>query len=149
MVRAKIIQHELPSVGQSPTQKTVILTEFTATLFYLAADLEEHENSPLLVHGGMTFDERVRSLNEFSSVGEILVATRAMVEIGVNFRNATDMILYDVPRFRRTLAQVLSRFDRIGRATELNIYVFKATNTPDGSSPESLEILRHGGVMDV
>ena len=106
MVRAKIIQHELPSVGQSPTQKTVILTEFTATLFYLAADLEEHENSPLLVHGGMTFDERVRSLNAFSSVGEILVATRAMVEIGVNFRNATDMILYDVPRFRRTLAQV-------------------------------------------
>lgn len=131
---------------ESPARKTVILTGFTATLFYLAADLEEHKNRPLLIHGGMTFDERLKSLHEFSTVGEILVATRTIVETGVDFRNATDLILYDIPRFSRTLAQVLGRFDRIGRATELNIYVFKATNASDGPGPESLEILQHSGV---
>jgi len=129
-----------------PARKTVILTEFTATLFYLAADLEEHRKRPLLVHGSMTFDERVKSLYEFSTLGEILVATRTIVETGVDFRNATDLILYDVPRFSRTLAQVMGRFDRIGRATELNIYLFKATNASDGPSLESLELLQNSRV---
>jgi hypothetical protein len=103
-----------------PPRKTVILTAFTATLFYLAADLEENKKRPLFVHGGMTFDERVKSLDEFSSVGH-----------------------------RRTLTQVLGRFDRIGRATELNIYVFMATNASDGPGPESLRILQHGEFTDV
>lgn len=127
-------------------RRVVILTEFTATLFYLAANLEEHKNESLLVHGGMTFDDRVRSLHKFSSVGEILIATRAIVETGIDFRNATDLILYDVPRFSRTLAQVLGLFDRIGRATELNIYVFKATNATDDYGLESLELLQNGRV---
>ena len=80
-------------------------------------------------------------------LGEILVATRTIVETGVDFRNATDLILYDIPRSSKRLAQVLGRFDRIGRATELNIYVFKATNAPGGQDPELLEILQHSGAL--
>jgi hypothetical protein len=128
---------------RDPARKTVILTEFSPTLFYLVADLEEHKNNALLVHEGMTIDERVRSLGEFWTVGEVLVATRTIVETGIDFRGATDLILYDIPRFSRTLAQVLSRFDRIGRAIELNIYVFRATNAAD--APEVLEILQRSG----
>lgn len=133
----------------NPARRTVVLTEFAATLFYLAAELEESGNAPLLVHGGMTFDERASALHDFSSVGKILVGTRAMIQVGVDFRNATDLILYDVPRFGRTLAQVLGRFDRIGRATELNIYVFNPTNASDGPSLDSLEALRHSAVTGV
>ena len=131
-----------------PAPKAVILTEFTATLFYLAADLEEHKNYPLLVHGGLTFDERARALYEFSSVGGILIVTKAMIQTGVDFRGATDLALYDVPRFSKTLAQVLGRFDRIGRAKELNVYAFRSTNAPFGPSLESLDVLRHRQTTD-
>jgi hypothetical protein len=71
-----------------------------------------------------------------------------MIQTELDSRNATDL-LYDLPRFRRIVAQELGRFDRIGRAKELSVYVLEPTNTSDGPTLASLKILRKTGVMDV
>jgi hypothetical protein len=44
----------------------------------------------------------------------------------------TDLVFYDVPASKIALQEVLARFDRFGRASQLNIYVL----TPSGESED-------------
>lgn len=116
----------------TPSRQIVILTDFVATLFYLTADIEGRAITSQLLHGAMGFEERLRSLQLFATVGGILVATRAVIGEGVDLRNVTDLVLYDAPHSNAALEQVFLRFARFGGAGRLNIYTLTPTNIPDG-----------------
>jgi hypothetical protein len=107
---------------KAPPRQIVVLAEFTPTLFYLAANVEERGMKCLLLHGGMEFEQRMRSLELFSAGCGILVATSATAGNGIDLPRTTDLILYDAPGSDKELEQVLRRFERFGEW--LNVYTF-------------------------
>jgi hypothetical protein len=54
----------------------------------------------------------------------------------------TDLVLYDVPGSPVALQQVLGRFDRFGRRTQLNVYALVPSNSGEDSVSGPLGLLR-------
>jgi hypothetical protein len=77
-----------------------------------------------------------------ASAGGILVATSAAMVEGFDFPVVTDLVLYDLPRGKIGLQQVLGRFDRFGRQHRLNVHVLRPCNVGDAFTPESLGLLQ-------
>lgn len=136
------------SEPNTPSRQIVVLTDFVATAFYLAADIEGRGMPCQILHGSMGFEERKGSQKFFSTTGGILVATRAVIGEGVDLRKITDVVLYDTPRSNAGLEQVLGRFHRIGRAGQLNIHIFTPTNIPDGTGPLGPLVENFGSGID-
>ena len=126
----------------APSRQVVVLTDFVATLFYLAADIEGRGMACQLLHGSMGFEERVRSLELSSTEGGTLVATRAVIGQGIDLRRLQRLVLYDPQLSSPAVEQVLGRFDRIGRTTQLNIHIFTSTNIPRICWPTFSELLQ-------
>lgn len=68
----------------------------------------------------MTTEERHSVL---SMMPGVIVATSASLAEGTGLRDITDLVLYDLPRSQSRLTELLSRFDRVGRGTQLNVHV--------------------------
>ena len=49
------------------------------------------------------------------------MATGAVMVEGVDLREVTDLVIYDMPGSRLALQQLLGRFDRLGRRSRLNV----------------------------
>ena len=128
----------------APARRICVLTDYRATLYYLAAGIEGPPwgLACRLLHGDMNADDRHRSLALFSSAGGILVATTAVTE-GVNLRDVTDLVLYDLPNSEPVLWRVLGQFDRFLRVTQLNVHVFVPTNSGDVLISEAVQLLRN------
>ncbi len=124
-----------------PSRRIWVLTEYLGTLYYLAAEIEGLGLACRLLHGGMSPEDRHRSLALFSSAGGILVATRAVMT-GLSLREVTDLVLYDVPISKLALQEVLARFDRFGRSSQLNIYVLTPSHGSEGFIANPLTTLR-------
>jgi superfamily II DNA/RNA helicase len=71
--------------------RVIVLTDFVATLFYLAANIEERGMKSTLLQGGMDFEERTNSLERFAAGEGILVATTAATVGGIDLPKATDL----------------------------------------------------------
>jgi len=127
---------------RTPFTRITVVTEYLGTLFYLAAEIESLGQTCYVFHGGMNAESRQSTLALFSSGGGILTATRATMSEGVALSEVTDLVLYDVPGREVALRQVLGRFDRFGRRTQLNIYALLPTNSAEGSISESRGLLR-------
>jgi hypothetical protein len=106
---------------RTPPSRICVFTEYLATLFYLAAEIESLGHTCHVFHGGMDAESRRSSLALFSE-GGILMSTRVALSGGVALYEVTDLILYDVPGSKFTLQQILGRFDRLGRRTQLSVY---------------------------
>ncbi len=130
------------SESKKPTTRICVLTDFVATCYYVAAEIEGRGLAHQALNGGMGSDDRLRSLATFSATGEILVATRAVMAEGIDLSHVTDLVLYDVPSNSVALQKVLGRFDRFGRQTQLNVHVLVPPNGTDSLDSESLGLLR-------
>jgi len=126
----------------APTRRICVLTDYRATLYYLAAEIEGLSLACRLLHGDLNADDRHRSLTLFSTAGGILVATRAVTE-GVNFRDVTDLILYDLPNSEPELRRVLGQFDRFLRVSQLNVHVFIPPKSADVLISEPVQLLQN------
>jgi hypothetical protein len=51
---------------------------------------------------------------------------------GITLGDTTDLVLYDIPPGKIALQQVLGRFDRFGRRTELSVHVLTPSDSVDG-----------------
>lgn len=118
-----------------------VLTDFRATLYYLAAEIEGRGRECYVLHGGMQAEERIQSLMPFTNAGGILVATTAVMTAGIDLSSVAHLILYDIPG-RRAMQQVLGRFNRYGRPSELKIYVLTTSNGQTSLVSKSLGLLR-------
>jgi hypothetical protein len=129
------------SEAKNPNTRIWVVTEFLATCYYLAAEIEGRDLACHILHGGMGLDDRLRSLKTFAATGEILVTTRAVME-GINLSYVTDFVLYDIPSSKDALQQVLGRVDRFGRQSQLNVHALVPSNSHDAVSSEAIGILR-------
>ena len=124
-----------------PSGRICVLTEYLDTLYYLGAEIEDRGIVCQLLHGGMATEDRRHAWAMFDSAAGILVATTVAIVEGYDFASVTDLVLYDLPRSRIALQQVLGRFDRFGRQSRLNIHVLRPSSVSDGLTPESLGLL--------
>jgi superfamily II DNA/RNA helicase len=60
---------------------------------------------------------------------------------GLDLPEVTDLVLYDLPRNRSALQQVLGRFGRFGRRGRLTIHALAPEDGPDGTDFEPLRLL--------
>jgi hypothetical protein len=127
---------------EKPLRRICVLTEYRATLYYLAADMEGRGLTGLLLHGGMRDEARQQSLRTFVSTGGILVATMAVMTEGLSMPDVTDLVLYDLPGNPLELENVLGRFDRFGRTSRLNVHVLAQGDAVDSFLQERLRTLR-------
>lgn len=132
---------------EDASRRVCVVTDYLATLYYLAADIEGHGISCQLLHGGMSNEDRRNSLAVFLGGKGVLVASRTVVREGMRLAEVTDLVLYDAPVGKVALQQVLGRFHRYGRLTELNIHLLVRTDSeadPLGDVREALGIHRRG-----
>lgn len=129
---------------KAQSTRICVLTEYVSTLFYLGAEIESLGKTSYPYHGGMTAESRQNCLARFYAgvSGGILTATRAAMSPGVEFSKVTDLVLYDVPGSSAALQQILGRFDRFGRSTQLNVHILLQSNGVGSSVAESLDLLR-------
>jgi hypothetical protein len=114
--------------------RVCVLTDYLGTVYYLAAEIETLGLECHVVHGGMPTEERHSVLSFRPGV---LVATRASLAGGPSLRDITHLVLYDVPQSQSRLTELLSRFDRVGRVTQLNVHVL----TRSGSGHRLFELI--------
>lgn len=124
------------------SRRICVLTEYVATLFYVAAEIEVHGVPCRLLHGSMTAEDRQSSLELFCHTGGVLAATSAALSEGIVLPEVTDLVLYDIPGSNTALQQVLGRFDRFGRRTQLNVYALLPSTEAFGASSDSVQLLR-------
>ncbi len=127
--------------------------------YFVCPLIEEDEESPLvsaeglyeellenifkdipiaLLHGKMTSEEKNDVMDKFQK-GEVkaLIST-TVIEVGVNVKNATIMVIYGAERFG--LAQLHQLRGRVGRSN-LKSYCFLLTKSNDQNSLERLKIM--------
>jgi len=108
--------------GGPADKRVCVLTYYVSTMYYLAAEMEAAGVECQLVHGGMSGDERQAVLR--TPHAGIYVATRASTE-GFGLNDITDLVLYDVPRSPARMTELLARCDRVGRRSQLEVYLLR------------------------
>jgi superfamily II DNA or RNA helicase len=103
-------------------RRVCVVTNYVATLYYLAAEIEGRKIRYHTLHGGMTPDTRGSALDSFRREGGILLTTNAAIAEGVSLTDTSDLVLFDVPTSHLRLQQVLGRFDRFGRKDQLTVH---------------------------
>lgn len=131
----------LGELGSETVRRICVITGYTATSYYIAAELEGRAWANQLIHGGMNTKARREALGRFLTDGGVLVATRAVMTAGLDPEGITDLVLYDIPQSREQIRQVLGRVDRFGRVGQLTVHALVPTNVPDGLKPRGLRIL--------
>jgi SNF2 family DNA or RNA helicase len=119
-----------------------VLTAYVATLFYLAADIEDRNMNCLRLHGSMSVEDRHRSLMSFGNAEGILLATPAAMTEGDTMGEVTDLVLYDIPGTRAALVDVLARFDWFDRRSQLSIHILAPADSVDRPDSEPIQLLR-------
>jgi hypothetical protein len=56
--------------------------------------------------------------------------------------DVTDLVLYDTPNSRAALLNLLGRFDRIDRRSQLSIHVLASADSIDDTRSEPFRLLR-------
>jgi hypothetical protein len=126
---------------ESSPRTTCIHTKYRATLSYIQTALDELGFATFALHGSLNVSERFKVLDEFQNHGGILIATTAVME-GLNMPKVESLIMYDLPKSRLILQQILGRFQRYGRSVPLKIDVI---NGQDGIELLSEVILESVG----
>jgi superfamily II DNA or RNA helicase len=108
---------------------TCILTKFLSTLAYIQTALDELGFATFVLHGSQSVGERFQVLEDFHKQEGILIASQGLME-GLNMPGVESLIMYDVPKSRLLLQQILGRFQRYGRSTALKVDVI---NDPYGT----------------
>lgn len=124
------------------SRRVCVVTEYLATLYYLAAEIENMGISGQQLHGSMSTDERHKSLSDFKMSGQLLLATRATMTEGVDIREVTDFVLYDMPGNEVLLEKSIARMDRVGRSGKLDVHVFVESNLIDDAGTEQISLIR-------
>jgi superfamily II DNA or RNA helicase len=103
-------------------RRVCVVTNYIATLYYLAAESEGRRIRYHTFHGGMTLDTRRSALDSFRREGGVLLTTTAALTESVDLIDTSDLVLFDVPSSSLALQQVLGRFDRFGRKVLLTVH---------------------------
>jgi SNF2 family DNA or RNA helicase len=108
--------------------KTVVFTEFTATLEHLAEICEQHSLSYVLFSGEMSKAEKDAAIARFRDEAKVLLSTGSGGE-GRNLQCANTVINFDLPWNPMRLEQRVGRVHRIGQTEEVYVFNFCQAGT--------------------
>ena len=107
-----------------------VLTSHRATLFYLAAEIENLGKECRVIHGEVSITECNDALDGFLEHGGVLLATPAALE-GLSLHQVVDVVIYDGDHRSRPVERSLCRFRRVGRTSPLTIHLFVPASYPN------------------
>jgi superfamily II DNA or RNA helicase len=118
----------LAQVTEHYSVRVFVFTDYLATLYYLAAEIEGRGISCQVLRGAVSTEEQEKTLTLFRENGPMLLGTRAVMTENINLSNVTDIVLYDLPDGERMIREILGQFDRFGRISQLSIHVLQPLN---------------------
>ena len=126
----------IPPPVPSPRQKLVVFTEHRDTLNELRRRIGTvlgHPDAVVVIHGGLSRDERRRAQEAFLHDRQVhvLLATDAAGE-GINLQRAHLMVNYDLPWNPNRLEQRFGRIHRIGQTEVCHLWNLVAADTREG-----------------
>lgn len=123
--------HQL--LEEEPNEKLLMFTEYKDTLEYLINDVlvnEPWSNEILVIHGGVSREERDRIEKEFNyGRSRLLLATDAASE-GIDLQHSCHiMVNYELPWNPNRLEQRIGRIHRYGQEKEVKVWNFQFEGT--------------------
>lgn len=128
-------------------EPAIVFTEYRDTLLHLQQQLDR----PVAVlHGGMTRDERIVSLDRFTrGTGVVLLATDVAGQ-GLNLHHACRLVInLELPWNPMRLEQRIGRVDRIGQRREVHAFHLIARETGESAVLERLKTRIARGRTDI
>jgi hypothetical protein len=119
-----------------------VFSEYRATVLYLKVALEETGGPVHVLHGGMDWSERAQVGKAIREEGGLFASTQVLASEAIDLPQCGTLIFYDLPSQEDVLDRVFMRFQRIGRRTPLNIYLF-APLAVDGLADSDGVGIRH------
>lgn len=122
-----------PVCAKAEDQKVLIFSEYRTTQEWIADALRERygPNSVVLLHGGMSLDERRQAIACFEEQARFLVSTEAGGE-GINLQNRCHvMVNYDLPWNPMRLVQRVGRLYRYGQQNVVVVFNLHQSDTAD------------------
>jgi len=119
-------------VVQDQGEKLLIFTEFRSTQAYLLHQVEKLLGiRPVIIHGGMTVDEKRVAVQSFEGEIPVLISTEAGGE-GLNLhRKCHILVNFDLPWNPARLTQRMGRLYRYGQKERVVVINFHARDTID------------------
>jgi len=74
---------------------TLVITDFMATLHYLASYLEEYQIRHSVMYSQQSLNERTAEIDRAAMDTGVLIATRAVISEHLDLSSITDLIMYD------------------------------------------------------
>lgn len=119
----------------SLSRRICILTDSVSTVYSIVTELQDLGRACVALHTEMSFEDRDAVYRDFygrNGLGDgaerasrrIVVSTRHIMPDSVSAQDTDDLILYDVPSSALAVEEVIGRFDRLGRRTQLTVYEF-------------------------
>lgn len=142
--KLEALMHLLTEAQKSDNspRATCVLTRYRATLSYIQTALDDLGFATYALNGSLNVGERFKVLEEFKNNKGVLIATTALME-GLDMPDVDSLIMYDLPKSRLILQQILARFQWYGRSEPLKIDVINGREGIDLVSEVVLE--RVGG----
>jgi superfamily II DNA/RNA helicase len=113
-------------------ESAIVFTEYRDTLAHLRACLTDRRGipAPVLLHGGLSREERAAALDEFAHASRsLLLATDAAAE-GLNLHQRCRLVInLELPWNPMRLEQRIGRVDRIGQARTVHAFHLIARGT--------------------
>jgi len=127
--KAKVLTTAMRQLlGDDPSEKVLIFTQFIETQMYLTEMLSRAGFSVDYFNGNMNLDEKERAVRRFRDSSQILVSTEAGGE-GRNFQFCHIMVNYDLPWNPMRVEQRIGRIDRIGQKRPVEIHNLAVVGT--------------------
>ena len=109
----------------------IVFSEYRDTVVRLRGRIAAIGRRVVLLHGGLTADERVEATTEFAKGGAVMVATDAASE-GLNLHHACRLVIhYELPWSPARLHQRCGRVNRIGQRRRVHEIALVAADTAE------------------
>ncbi len=114
----------ITEAGAGQPLRICIFSMYVDTVDYLHSALEYAGTHAFRITGRDGFGGRAAIVEEFRRAGGLLIGTDGGSE-GIELRDVTHVIHYDVPTNPMTMEQRRGRVDRYGRTTPCTMYLFR------------------------
>ncbi|MFZ4596188.1 MAG: DEAD/DEAH box helicase, partial [Verrucomicrobiaceae bacterium] len=122
----------LPGAGfRAEGDRILIFTQYRVTQSSLADRLTQAGERVMLIHGGLSIDERKAQRIAFEKDGTILISTEAGSEGANLHRQCHLMVNYDLPWNPMRLLQRIGRLDRYGQKHKVRVANLRAPESWD------------------
>ena len=121
----KALVHSITEAKPEELLRVCVFSMYVDTVEYLHSALEYAGTPVFKITGRDSFAGRAGIVEGFRRAGGLLVGTDGGISEGIELRDVTHVIHYDVPTNPMTMEQRRGRVDRYGRTTPCTMYLLR------------------------